>query len=118
MKKAAYWLFLMLLLGYCDAQFLKFMKGPYHLLDVILMVFWKPIIKFCVISWSKPIICNQYGKILITAGNLKSTLSDADILAECNKGVEMFLDQFFVGGRDKALPYDLVYKAADGLGQP
>lgn len=65
----------MLLLGYCCAQ--AFMKTPYDYLDKLLMLAWKPIIKFLIILPLKPIVCGTFGTKLIELGGFKNSLTDA-----------------------------------------
>ena len=89
-----------------NAVSLSFMEGPYKLLDIVVMTFWKPLMDLVLIGWAKNIFCGTILTQALDAFDLdQGSLTDAEIETECFLGITMFQDQFFYSGDISNKPF-------------
>jgi len=74
------------------------MIPTYKLIDELMMKFLQPTVWFAFYSWASPLVCAQLIPLIFTTVGKTNPLTNADSIAVCNKGVEVWWKNFYVGG--------------------
>lgn len=85
-----------------------FLEKTYENLDVVVMTFYKPLIWWVLIKWTKgPACAFMVDKAITSMGITSNTLTADEQTTLCEEGVKMYWEQFFYGGAIGNQPYDL-----------
>lgn len=90
-----------------QAADLSWLDGPYEFLDEVVMIFYKPLIWYLIIAPLQGLACATLTPMLLDIIGVTNGLGDDATTDMCDKGVEMYWDQFFYGGAIGNQPYDL-----------
>jgi len=80
------------------------------------MIVLKPMIKYGILSWAKPMVCSLLVDKFFALLNITSDIDNKfDI---CQEGVDMYFEHFYFAGREEDTPLILTYGPKGNLGNP